>query len=190
MQELLDALTDLLGIGLEPKSFSMWQMILRAVVIYLAGWLLVRGGEHRFLGKNTAFDVVLGFIFGSMLSRAINGSGPMIETIVAGAILLVLHWAFVTLSYHSDRLDSLINGNVRRLVTGGEIDRENLRKARISERVLRENLRLNGGLSEPSQVQEANFEPSGNVSVISKREARVVEISVEDGVQTVRVEIG
>lgn len=190
MQDILGPLGDAFGMGVEPKSFTFWQMILRATVIYLAGWILIRGGEHRFLGKNTAFDVVLGFIFGSLLSRAINGAGPIIETILAGATLLALHWGFVSLAYYSDRLDGLINGPVRRLITRGEINTTNMRRARMNDRILRENLRVNGGVSDPSKVEEADYEPSGSVSVIPRRDARVVDISVEEGVQTVRIELG
>jgi uncharacterized membrane protein YcaP (DUF421 family) len=40
-------------------------------------------------------------------------------------------------------------------------------------------------------VQEARFERNGKISVIAKKESpRVVEVSVEPGVQTIRIEIG
>ena len=192
MLEIQEFFRELLGLGVEPKSVTIAQMIARAVSIYLTGWLMVRVGEHRFLGKNTAFDIVLGFIFGSLLSRAINGAAPFSETIIAGLVLLTLHWAFLVLAFRSKRLDLLINGRVRRLIQDGKVNEKQQRKARMSDRILRENLRLRGGVSDPSEVREADFEPSGNVSVIpakSDREPRVVDVQVRDGIQTVRIEI-
>ena len=192
MLEIQEFFQALLGLGADPKSISFTQMIARAISIYLIGWLMLRVGEHRFLGKNTAFDIVLGFIFGSLLSRAINGSAPFSETIIAGLTLLTLHWVFLIVAFHSDRLDLLINGKVRGLIRDGEINRKQMRKARLNDRILRENLRLNGGVSDPSQVHRADFEPSGNVSVIPNqpdREPRVVNVDVREGVQTVRIEI-
>lgn len=192
MNEIHEFFQGILGLGADPKSITIPQMIARAVSIYLIGWLMLRVGEHRFLGKNTAFDIVLGFIFGSLLSRAINGAAPFSETIVAGLTLLTLHWAFLVIAFHSDRLDRLINGEVRQIIRDGEINKRQMRKARLSPRVLRENLRLNGGVSDPSQVQEADFEPSGSVSVVpakQDRDLRIVDVQVRDGVQTLRIEI-
>jgi len=43
------------GFGLNLESLTVWQIVARAVVIYLAGVLLVRVGDRRFLGKSAAF---------------------------------------------------------------------------------------------------------------------------------------
>jgi hypothetical protein len=52
------------GFGLNLESLTVWQIVARAVVIYLAGVLLVRVGDRRFLGKSAAFDVIFGVILG------------------------------------------------------------------------------------------------------------------------------
>jgi uncharacterized membrane protein YcaP (DUF421 family) len=60
----------------------------------------------------------------------------------------------------------------------------------MSERDLWEDLR-GKGVSRLEQVAEARLERSGELSVIRARgEAKVVEIRVAGGVQTVRVELG
>lgn len=190
LSEVLTHLHDLLGLGASPQALTMGQITARAFLIYLVGYALLRFGEHRFLGKNTAFDVILGFVFGSMLSRAINGSGPFLATILAGAILLALHWLMATATLRSERLDEIISGLPLPLIKDGEVQEDGLRRSRISKSMLRENLRINGQLRDPDQVQEAYYEPSGVVSVIPKdRGPRVVEVRVEEGVQTVRVEL-
>ena len=77
------------ALGLNVKELNLWQMGLRAAVIYIAGWIMVRvAGDRRFIGKHAAFDVILSIIFGSTLSRTINGSAPFFPTIGAGFVLV------------------------------------------------------------------------------------------------------
>lgn len=64
-----------LGLNVDAQKLNIWQMGLRAVVIYITAFIMVRiAGDRRFIGKYAAIDVVLGIILGSTLSRAINGT--------------------------------------------------------------------------------------------------------------------
>jgi hypothetical protein len=40
-------------------------------------------------------------MLGSIMSRAINGSAPLVPTLLAGAVLLGLHWLFALLAVHT-----------------------------------------------------------------------------------------
>jgi hypothetical protein len=71
---------DVLGLG--DSSLALWQMAARGVIVYLAAIIIVRVADKRFLGQYAALDAVLGFMLGSVLSRAITGSSPFWETIV------------------------------------------------------------------------------------------------------------
>jgi uncharacterized membrane protein YcaP (DUF421 family) len=73
-------------------------MALLADAIYIAALLMIRIGEKRFLSKNTVFDVILGIILGSVLSRAINHSAPILPTIGASLMLVALHWRLAALA--------------------------------------------------------------------------------------------
>lgn len=190
MDALSAMLNQYLGLDTPAQHLTALQVSARALLIYLAGLLLLRLGEHRFLGKNTAFDIVLGFIFGSTLSRAINGGAPYFETLAGGAVLLALHWLFASLAFRSERFDVVVNGKAEPLVRDGERRAEGLRGKRINDRLLAEGLRLRG-VSGLEQVASVHLERNGEISVIEARpkEARVVEVAVRDGVQTVRVEL-
>jgi uncharacterized membrane protein YcaP (DUF421 family) len=167
---------------------TVLQVALRASLVYLAGYALLRLGEHRFVGKNTAFDVVLGFILGSTLSRAINGTAALFDTVAAGAVLLGLHWLFSTLAFRSDRLDALLNGEAVPLIQDGAVQWDTLRDQRNNERLLRENLRTRGHCDDPEAVRAAFYERSGEISILPAHPApRIVEVKVEAGVQTVRI---
>jgi uncharacterized membrane protein YcaP (DUF421 family) len=175
-----------------PQSFSVLEMCLRAVGIYLAGWAILRIGGNRFLGQETAFDIVLGFVLGSTLSRAINGSAPLLVTLTASALLVALHHVLAWLTWRSRPLGKLLKGQAMTIIREGRPVDETLRKLRISQGDLDEALRLNGSLDDPGQVREARFERNGSISVIKKDkgEPRVVEVRVQDGIQTVRIELG
>ena len=63
----------LLGLHTPPSDLTFLQMGLRGVVVFLFGIVLFRLADRRFIGSNAGFDVLLGVVLGSVLSRAING---------------------------------------------------------------------------------------------------------------------
>jgi uncharacterized membrane protein YcaP (DUF421 family) len=174
---------------LDPPS-SLGEMILRAVGIYIGALLIVRlAGEGRFLGKHAAFDILLGIVFGSMISRPANTSAPFLETMAVGAVLVGLHWAFGALAFRWHLFGNLVKGRPVVLVDAGEICWPAMRTNHFTERDLMEALRLHG-VDDTRAVKTATLERNGKVSVVlARREPRVVEISVQAGVQTVRVEL-
>lgn len=190
---MLDALWQGLrsALGTDVDSLSVWQMALRAVLVYGAALVMVRLGEKRFLGKNTAFDVILGIILGSVVSRAVNSTDAILATLVAGFVLVGLHWLAAVIAFHSEHLGSLFKGHPRVLVRDGEILWDAMRKSHISERDLRSALRANARLDDLGEVETARLERSGEISVLTRdKPPRVVEVTVEEGVQTVRIVVG
>ena len=190
IQDLLSFIYNVIGVG--SDDLTVWQIGLRAFLVYLTAILLVKFGEKRFMGKSTAFDMILGIVLGSVLSRAITGNASFFKIIGAGAILVGIHWLFAIVSFHSDRLGSLIKGNARILVKDGEIQWDNMRKSHISRKDLEMALYSNGKVTDPSQVKVARFERSGDISVIPRAKQKklsVVEITIHEGVQKVRLEL-
>jgi uncharacterized membrane protein YcaP (DUF421 family) len=176
------------GILDPPSSFT--EMILRAVGVYIGALLIVRlAGEARLLGKHAAFDIFLGIIFGSMISRPVNASAPFFETIAVGAVLVGVHWVFGALAFRWHGFGNLVKGRPAVLLENGEILWKAMRANHFTQRDLQETLRLHG-VDDPMAVKTATLERNGNVSIIlAPRQPRVVEISVEAGVQTVRLEL-
>jgi uncharacterized membrane protein YcaP (DUF421 family) len=173
-----------------PQSFTVLEMCLRALGIYLAGWAILRIGGNRFLGRETAFDIVLAFVLGSTLSRAINGSAPLLVTLAASTLLVALHHVLAWITWRSHGLGIFFKGRPEILIRDGRPLPEGLRKFLLSEGDLDEALRIHAHVDDPGQVKEARFERNGDISVVKKKgEAQVVEVKVEPGVQTVRIEI-
>jgi uncharacterized membrane protein YcaP (DUF421 family) len=187
----MEEIRSLLGIGADPKTLTLLQMAVRVIVIYGAGLAIVRTiGDKRFSGKYSPFDIILSITFGSLLSRAINGSAPFWVTVGAGAILVGIHWIITAITCRSNRISRLLTGKPLVLVQEGKVQSKNLLKAHISQRDLVESLRLKGQPHSLSQVQEAYLERDGRISIIpAPPQPQVLEIKVEDGVQTVCIRL-
>jgi uncharacterized membrane protein YcaP (DUF421 family) len=164
MDELWAAMSA--ALGLEADSLTVWQMGLRALVVYVLGVFIVRVGEKRFIGKFSAFDVILGFMLGSILAGAITGSSAFFPSLAAVVSLVGIHFLFAKISFHSDWFGILVKGRFRTLIQDGEIDWGAMRKGNISRSDLLSALRENGGVDSTEQVRTARLERSGNISVI------------------------
>jgi uncharacterized membrane protein YcaP (DUF421 family) len=186
---VIDILGDVLG--LDEDSLSAGQMALRAAIVYAVALAYVRLGDKRFLGKNTAFDVVIAIMFGSVMSRAITQATEFVPIMVGGGVLVALHYVVALVTFRSDRIGNLVKGNERRLISDGEIQWDQMAAAHVTERDLRGALRAQAQLEDVGEVRVAHLERSGDISAIKRQEGtRVVSVDVADGVQTVRIEIG
>ena len=178
------------ALGLGADQLTVPQMLLRTVVVYAFTVLIVRWGEKRFFGKNTAFDLVLSIVLGSVISRAINGGAPFFSTLLASAGLVGLHRMLAVVAFRSDRVGDWIKGQARVLVRDGEVDWDGMEKSHLTEHDLLGALRLQGQIGDVSKVNVARLERSGDVSVVPREgKPRIVDWSVEDGVQVIRLEI-
>jgi uncharacterized membrane protein YcaP (DUF421 family) len=181
---------ELLGLGVEATALTPGQSAARAVVVFIVGLALVRLGNKRFLGKNTALDVLVAIMLGTILARAINGSARLGSTFAGAASLVGLHYVLSAIAYRVPLFDHWLKGSARVLLKDGEPNVKTLRQTHINHKDLEEILRLQGGPSEEKDVALAILERSGDVS-IKKRESppRLLEVKVEDGVQTIRIRL-
>jgi len=189
MDEAASLLSAALGVGQEAKEMTVAQMALRAAVVYVVTVAVVRLAKKRFMGRATAFDVILGIMLGSIVSRAITGNAPFFPALAASAVLIAMHWLFSLVAYHWHGFGVAVKGQPRTLVRDGRPDRDQMRRAHVTEHDLHEDLR-GEGLEGTDKVKEARLERSGKVSVVKRSEPKIVEVRVEAGVQVVRVEVG
>jgi uncharacterized membrane protein YcaP (DUF421 family) len=168
------------------------QAALRALVVYAFAIFIVRLGNRRFLGRNSVFDVILSIILGAVLSRGINGSAPMLPCFAASAMLVGAHWVFAAMAFRSRLVGEIIKGQDRILIDKGQLVPEAMRHTHISEHDLLEALRIHAQQETADGIETARLERNGDISVIKAKgepSARIVEITVEAGVQTVRIKI-
>ena len=159
-------MSQLLGLELQPKDLTILQVCLRGIIVLLVSLVMLRRADKRFLGKMLAFDVLLGFVLASMLARAINCSAPFIPSLVGGFFLVFVHRIFATLAFHFDWFGRLVTGDAEVLVENGRRRHDALRKNKITEKDLLEEMRINGQMSSIEAVGIATIERNGQISVV------------------------
>ena len=153
------------ALGLNAEQLNVWQMGLRAAIIYVAALIMVRiVGDRRFIGKYAAFDVILSIIFGSTLSRGINGTSAFFETIFAGFVLVAIHWLFSTIAFHFAGSERYIKGSTHRIIKDGRLCHKNMRACHITKEDLASTLRLQCQIDRLEQVENAYLERNGDIS--------------------------
>lgn len=189
-EQLSDFFFWIVGGDADENQLAIGQMIVRAIIVFISALVMVRIGKRRFMGGYTALDTVMGVIIGSVLSRAINGSARLTETLGAALALVCLHWLFAALCFYSANFRTWLTGSQRELIKNGEIQWESMRKSKISEDDLMQAVRLKGGVEKLEQVESACLERGGVITVIPKKsQPRILEIDVAEGIQRVRIEI-
>jgi uncharacterized membrane protein YcaP (DUF421 family) len=188
MDGFLDLLETIFGGDTPREPLALYQVAARAAVIYIAGIAIVRWGKSRLISRVTAPDVLLGFILGSLLSRGITGHASISATVISSISIVGVHFLLTRIAMSSEWFETRLKGHVYLVVKDGSCNAKNMAHSHISAGDLEEHLRLQG-VEDLSQVKEARKERSGEISVIKRAEAKVVEVSVAEGVQTVRIEV-
>ena len=157
-------------LGLDEDELGIRHMAVRAIVVFAFAVMLVRLGSKRFISGNTAYDVILGVMLGSIISRAITGQSPFLPTLCAALVIVVLHRLCSRIAIRSDSFGTLIKGNTSVLVRDGEVDWKAMERSNLSRNDLLEALRLKQSLSNWEKVKEARLERNGEISVIMRQD--------------------
>lgn len=168
MEQVKQSLNWLIGLELESKDLNVGHMALRALIVFTIAIVMLRIGDKRFMGRSTAFDVMLGIVFGSTVSRAITGNAAFFPTLGAALVLILLHWILAAIAFRSKGFGTLVKGQDRVLVRDGQLQHDALKKAHITEHDLQEALRNNGKEPDIEQIKAAHLERNGDISIISK----------------------
>ena len=115
-----------------------------------------------------ALDIVIAVLIGSNLSRTLTGGAPLGPSLVATALLILLHAAFAHLAARVPALGRLMKGRAVQLVRDGEIDEAARVRTGVGDRDLEQALRQ-AGHTDVSTVESAWLERNGAISVIERR---------------------
>lgn len=153
--------------GDDDGELTSAQMSARAVLVFAYGVALVRLAGKRLFGKWGAMDIIVSVIIGSNLSRALTGNAPLVQAMVASAVLVGLHAALAALAARADRLGPLLKGRACRIVKDGRLDARAMRRHGVGEHDLEAALRA-ANLRTLDEVDEVWIERNGDVNVIKR----------------------
>jgi uncharacterized membrane protein YcaP (DUF421 family) len=142
-------------------------IIIRAVVIFLFVWFVLRALGKRELGEMTAFELVLLFVIGDLVQQSITQD----DTSVTAAILAISTIALliVVQSYavfRWKRVRPVLEGEPVVVVADGHVVESTLRRERMSISELKGSARQQG-IDDLTRVQFAVLETSGKLSFLT-----------------------
>jgi uncharacterized membrane protein YcaP (DUF421 family) len=178
------------GGDLPSGPLTLGQIAARSALVYMAGLAIVRMGKSRMISRFSPLDVLLALILGSILARAIVGATSLTGGAMSSVVLASIHWLLTWLTCRYHQFGNLIKGHTKLLVCDGQVLWDAMRTSHVSEHDLFEQIRLHANIEDLSLVKAAYKERNGEISVVKRRAApQVMEIGVEQGVKTIRIEL-
>src|SRR5918999_453353 len=143
-------------------------IVLRASVIFVALYLLVRLMGKRELGQMTPFELIVLVVIGDLIQQGVTQNdfsltGAIIAISTIAFLALVMSWA----SYLWPRAERLLEGEPRVIVRDGEILTSNLRRNRLTVSEIESEMRL-AGIASLDDVAWGILEPRGKISFIQR----------------------
>jgi len=118
----------------------------------------------RSFGRKSSFDTIIVIMLGAVLSRAVVGASPLLPTVVAGAVLVVVHRLLAMVTARAPRLERLIKGEPSVLYRDGSLDHAAMLRSGISRGDLEEAVRSRAH-HPAAQIASITMETSGKLTV-------------------------
>jgi uncharacterized membrane protein YcaP (DUF421 family) len=151
------------------SDLHWFEFVIRGVVVYSFLLLLLRLTGKRQVGQMSPFDLVLLLVLSNAVQNSMNGGD---NTITGGLILattlVCLNWIVSWLTYHSKRIEAIVEGRPVILVHDGKILHESMRSVQMTQHELEASLRANG-CAGPEEVRFAVLENNGQLTVIPRK---------------------
>ena len=145
-------------------------IVLRASVIFLALYLVVRLMGKRELGQMTPFELIVLVVIGDLIQQGVTQNDfSLTGAIIAVSTIAFWALAFSWLSYLWPWAERLLEGEPRVIVREGEVLTANLRRNRLTIGEIESEMRL-AGIARMSDVAWAILETRGKISFIQRSE--------------------
>ena len=141
---------------------------LRAAVIFIALYVLMRLMGKRELGQMTPFELIVLVVIGDLIQQGVTQNdfsvtGAIIAISTIALLALLMSWA----TYLWPRAERALEGEPRVIIRGGEIVAANMRSNRLTRSELESEMRL-AGIGRLADVEWGILEPRGKISFIQR----------------------
>ncbi|HSL45512.1 MAG TPA: YetF domain-containing protein [Anaerolineales bacterium] len=147
------------------EDLEITGIIVRVSAMYLYALVLVRIAGKQTIGQLTAMDFVVTLIIGDLFDDIFWAEVPVVQGMVAFAIIVFAHMLVTFFSSRSIRFYRVVTSPERILIKDGKLVQENLAREWMRQETLMSELRTGGG-EHPREIKEAWLEPKGQVSVV------------------------
>lgn len=147
---------------------SLFEMVVRGVIMYLAIFILLRVVLRGRAGSMTTSDVLVLVIISDAAQNAMSSSYTSItDGIVLVGTIVGMSWLIDWLGFHVAFMRRFVHPERKPLVVNGRVIRKNLAQELMTEDELMTQLRLQG-VDQIQDVKAANLEGNGEISVIRR----------------------
>lgn len=164
------ALIPVLGaFGVIGQQSEAIDVIGRVAFVYFFLMIAFRFAGKRELSEMSPFELVTVLLIPEIYSSALNKSdNSLANATVSVATLFVLVFVTGLLTFRSQRIERLLEGDAALLVRNGKFLMDNLKKERVTpEEVLTEMHKA--GVADVGDVRWAILEVDGHISIIPRR---------------------
>jgi len=145
-------------------------IVLRATVIFLALYVLVRLMGKRELGQMTPFELIVLVVIGDLIQQGVTQNDfSLTGAVIAISTIAFLALVFSWLSYLSPVAERLLEGEPRVIIRDGALLEANLRRSRLTHSEIESEMRL-AGIARMTDVAWGILEPRGKISFIQRAE--------------------
>lgn len=147
----------------------MESVIVRAAIIYIFIFLVLRMAGKRTVSEMTTFDLVLVLIISEATQQAlVNDDHSIMGGMIVIASLVFMDVTLSTLSSRFKTFDKIMNGVPVFLIRDGKMHLDRMKRARVTVEDILESARKNCGLESLDEIKSAVLEKDGSVSIIPK----------------------
>ncbi|MFT4108039.1 DUF421 domain-containing protein [Propionicimonas sp.] len=155
-------------------DISLWEKVLRTVVVYLGITVLVRVAGKRLLAQMNSLDLVVVLLLSNVVQNSIIGPDNSVLGGLIGAVVLIAFNGFLDrVSVRSPFWRLLLVGRGTDLIVDGRLDDAALTRLGITRGELDLALRHQGA-DAVGEVEKAALEPEGDIVVSLKQGERTV----------------
>jgi uncharacterized membrane protein YcaP (DUF421 family) len=151
-------------------AMPWWEMVLRAVLVYVIVLGMVRVSGKRTLGQFTPFDMLLIVLLGNAVQNALLGQDPSLGGgLLLAATLITLNYGVGWITTRSKRAERLIEGVPVVIARDGKLFEKVLRRELISEADFQVAMRQQGCAS-VDKVRLALLETNGHITILQEQD--------------------
>ncbi len=151
--------------GMFEFGTPWWQLVVRAIVVYIALFVLIRlSGKHT-LGELSIFDLIVVIVLGSAVRSSLIGNDTSLQGgLIVVVVLLLLDWISTWFATHFTRGDRWLQGQPVLLARDGELFEDVLKRCNIPRSNFVSSMRKHG-CRNLQMVELAILEPNGSITV-------------------------
>ena len=154
-------------------SISPLDLIIRAVLVYLAVLILLRIGGKKQMGQMAASEFVAILLISNAVQNSMNGGdNSLVGGLILASVLIFVSWLISVLTYRNKKISAIFEGTPTLLIHRGKLHAKNLAKERVTINELHALLRKQG-VHDFTEVYSAILESDGFLSITKTGEENI-----------------